>query len=51
MGNIRHKWLASWMITEMKKKNIYIYISSKTIAPELSKIRAESVIKSRERKG
>ena len=49
MGNIRHKWLASWMITEMKK--IYIYISSKTIAPELSKIRAESVIKSRERKG
>ena len=24
MGNIRHKWLASWMITEMKKK-IYIY--------------------------
>ena len=50
MGDIRHKWLANWMITEMKKY-ICIYISSKTTAPELSKFRAESVIKSRERKG
>lgn len=33
------------------EKKKCIYISSKTTAPELSKIRAESVIKSRERKG